>query len=409
MEILAVIKHFLLDEQAQVKFYRYVSQIDNLDRNQAELLKHIDDLYQLFPEKGSISQTEILTYIQQRNPTRDITVLRDLVTSAMEQDIGTEVTQTLLEAVIERHQCAKLAVIAGAVISNQVVGKQQELMGIMEDWEDMVQVTDRPDALQECDMSYSEAIKYRATDSGIKWPLTVLNKCIGGVEPSLGLVIARPDTGKTSFILNCLAYWAAQIQGTGRNLLYCGNEEQVIGLKARCGVSLLGWDTDRAEQDPDVFGQKVTQHGGDSIRFHGGVRSTKDVELLLKRYDPVVVVADQIGKFRLPGRAQIEGPAQLAEVYGWFRDKAGEYGTMVMGVAQADATGHNKQWLSFNQINASKTDVPGELDWGIGIGMLEENGMEFTRFINIFKNKQKYGVKGRDQVTFNPMRCRYKG
>ena len=132
----------------------------------------------------------------------------------------------------------------------------------------------------------------------------------------------------------------------------------------------------------------------------------RDVEVLLKRYKPLVIVADQIAKFKIPG-SKLEGPAGLAETYGWFRDKAKEYGTMVMGVAQADAKAHNQQWLSDIHINASKTDVPGELDWGIGIGFLLEAGLETTRFINIFKNKQKYGRKGRDSVQFDVERCRY--
>jgi hypothetical protein len=59
-------------------------------------------------------------------------------------------------------------------------------------------------------------------------------------------------------------------------------------------------------------------------------------------------------------------------------------------------------------INASKTDVPGELDFGIGIGMLHEQGMELQRFVNIFKNKQKYGRKGREEVLFYAEKCRYK-
>jgi hypothetical protein len=79
-----------------------------------------------------------------------------------------------------------------------------------------------------------------------------------------------------------------------------------------------------------------------------------------------------------------------------------------MGVAQADAAGANKQWLTMDNINASKTDVPGELDWGIGIGSVDEQGMETVRFINIFKNKLKYGRKGRDQVSFTAETCRYK-
>lgn len=408
MEVLPIIRHFLENSKDQEKWNRTVTQIDNLDKSHREVLNTIDELYQLFPEKESVTQAELVAYLQQKNPSRDLTYVSDVIQSALAQDIGPEVTEILIEAVIERHQMSKASLISGAVVSNQAIGKREELRAVLDEWDDMVSQKDRPDALDECTMSYEDAIAYRASDSGIKWPLSILNKCLGGVEPSLGLVIARPDTGKTSFILNCLAYFAYQIHTTKRNLLYCGNEEGIVGLKARCGVSLIGWDTEQAENNPRAFGQQVSSKGGDSIRYHGGIRSTKDVETLLKRYEPVVLVADQIGKFRIPGR-EVDSPSSLAEVYGWFRQKSEEYGCMVIGVAQADAKGDNKQWLSLNHINNSKTDVPGELDFGIGIGAVDEAGLEMVRFINIFKNKMKYGIKDRDQVNFNPQRCRYKG
>jgi hypothetical protein len=121
----------------------------------------------------------------------------------------------------------------------------------------------------------------------------------------------------------------------------------------------------------------------------------------------VVTILDQLPKFILPGNKD-EGVQGLANVYEWFRFKAKELNTAMFGVAQAGASAHNKQWLVDMDVNASKTDVPGELDWAIGIGFLLETGMENVRFINVFKNKQKYGRKGRAQVVFNPERCRYK-
>jgi hypothetical protein len=383
--------------------------LDNLERTQAEVLQTINDLYQLFPDKHHLTYDEVRAYLSKKNPSRDITYLTDVLKSAEQQNIGPEITQNLIEGLIEFQFAAKAAAISAPIISNQQRGSWHDgMMTILGEYEELVTGLVKPDTLNDCDMSFEEAISFRAQDSGIKWPLRILNKCIGGVEPSLGLVIARPDTGKTSFILNCLAYFAAQIKGTDRQLLYCGNEEGIIGLKARCGVSLLGCQTEWAEQNPKPFGQEVSKRGGDSIRFHGGVKSTRDVETLVKRYSPLVTVADQIGKFRLPGKP-IEGPAGLAEIYAWFRDLSQRHNTMVIGVAQADYKGANTQWLTMEHINASKTDVPGELDWGVGIGFLFEQGMENVRFINIFKNKNKYGRKGRDQVTFNPDKCRYKG
>ncbi|MBW2645198.1 MAG: hypothetical protein JRE23_03280 [Deltaproteobacteria bacterium] len=408
MEVLAVIKHFLADSKSQVKFHQHMIRIDNLDKGQLGVLENIDELYQLFPEKGSLTTQEIKVYIKKKNPSRDTTYVDAIIDSAMKQEIGPEITKNLIETVIERHMATKIQSITSPIVSNQISGTLSGIDDVMLEYRDLVAMADRPDQLQDCDMSFQDAMEFRAADSGIKWPLKILNKCIGGVAPSLGLVIARPDVGKTSFILNCLAYFAHQFKGTDHQVLYCGNEEGIIGLKARAGVSLLGVETEWAEANTQAFGQQVSSKGGDCIRFHGGVKSVRDVEVLVKRYSPVVVVADQIAKFKVPGN-KVEGPAGLAIIYQWFRDKAQQHNTMFMGVAQADLNASNKQWITMDNINASKTDVPGELDWGIGIGSVDEPGLESARFINVFKNKLKYGRKGRDQVLFNPEQCRYTG
>jgi hypothetical protein len=326
----------------------------------------------------------------------------------MEQKIGPEITRSLIETVVERHMAAKMMAICAPIVSNQKSGGLVEAEDVLQEYHDLVALSDRPDQLQDCDMSYQDAMEFRATDSGIKWPLKILNTCIGGVAPSLGLVAARPDKGKTSFLMNCLAFWAAQLRGTDHQLLYCGNEEGIVGLKARCGVSLLGVDTEWAEANTKAFGEQVSQRGGNCIRFHGGITNVRDVETLIKRYSPVAVIADQIGKFKIPG-SQLEGPAGLAQVYQWFREAANTHSTMILGAAQLGASAENKQWPTMSDINASKTDVPGELDFLILIGFVDETGMETVRFVNVGKNKLKYGRKGRDQVTFSAERCRYKG
>jgi hypothetical protein len=168
-------------------------------------------------------------------------------------------------------------------------------------------------------------------------------------------------------------------------------------------VSLLGVEHEWAEKNAKAFGEQIALKNGNCIRFHGGIRSTRDVEILIKRYEPVVTVLDQLPKFVLPGNTA-EGPAGLANVFGWFRDKSQVLSTMMLGVAQADVK--SGIWVNMNNINGSKTDVPGELDWGVGVGFDDEAGMEMVRFVNVFKNK---GRKGRSQVAFDPERCRYTG
>jgi hypothetical protein len=378
--------------------------IDNLDRGQKGVLENINELYELFPEKSSLTTAEIKVYIKSKNPSKDSTYVEAIIDSAMAQTIGPEISLALIETAVERHMAAKLMAICSPIVSNQTSGGLVGIDDVMHEYRELCSLADKPDQLQDCDMSFQEAMEWQANDSGIKWPLDILNKCLGGVEPGLGLVIARSDIGKTSFILNCLAYFAHQLKGTDHQILYLGNEEMVIGLKARMGVSLLGVTTDWAEQNTQAFGEQVAKKNGGCVRFHGNIRSTRDAEVLIKRYNPIVTVADQIGKFSLPG-SKAEGVTHLAEVYGWFRSITQEYSTMVMAAAQADVKAHNQQWLSDIHINASKTDAPGELDWGVGIGFLTEAGLEYKRFINIFKIK--HGRKGRSQVTFDPETCRY--
>ena len=409
MKILAVLKHFLTNSNQQVKFHRHIMKIGNLERSHRELFEVMDELYTLFPEKLSLNRAEIQAYIEHKYPSRDITNLMDVIDSAMATQIGPEVSLKLIESVIEFQLANKAAAMMMPIIGNQKSGGLYDgLNEILQEYSDLVTLADKPDQLQDCDMSYEEAIRFRATDTGMSWPLQCLNKFIGGIEPGLGLVMARPDVGKTSFMLNCMAWWAAILkkEGKGRQLLYCGNEEGIVGLKARCGVSLLGVTTEWAEQNPVEFGKRVSDRSGDLIRWHGGVKSTRDVETLVKRYNPVVTILDQLPKFIMPGD-KAEGPQRLLNMYGWFRDKSKELDSAMFGVCQAGFTANNKQYPDDGDIHNSKTDVAGELDYGIGIGFVKDPGMEETRFINVFKNKKKYGRKGRGTCHFNADKCRY--
>lgn len=408
MEILSVIKHFLSDSTMQVKFHNYVMGIDNLEPMHKQTLGNINEIYELFPDKTSITRDEYRVFVQDKFPSKDLTDYMDVIQSAINQNIDSNITQKLLESLIERQVATKSMAIASTIVSNQKSGGWAEKTeALLQEYHELVSSADRPDQLQDCDMSFEDAIIFRSTDSGIQWPLPKLTKYLGGVEPALGLVIARPDKGKTSFIMNCLAYWAHQLRGREDQLLYCNNEEGIIGLKARFGVSLLGVETEWAELNPKKFGQEVAKKNGNCVRFHGGVKNVRDVEVLLKRYNPVVTILDQLPKFFIPG-SKLEGPQAIAKVYEWFRGKSQEYSTLMLGVAQAGASADNKQWITDMDINASKTDVPGELDFGLGIGFVNDKGMEDIRFFNIFKNKLKYGRKGRTEAAFSPTTCRYK-
>ena len=208
MEILSIIKFFLTDSTQESKWHSTVKGLGNLERGHLQAITTINEIYNAFPGKTSISLQGYEAYVKSKFPSRDHTSAMDVVNSAMATTTGKAITEKLLGDLIERQCATKSAAINAAIVSNQKSGgwveKQEELL---QDYYEMVAGVDRPDQLQDCDISFEDAIIYRASDSGILWPIKMLTKYLGGVEPSLGLIIARPETGKTSFILNCLAYF----------------------------------------------------------------------------------------------------------------------------------------------------------------------------------------------------------
>lgn len=110
----------------------------------------------------------------------------------------------------------------------------------------------------------------------------------------------------------------------------------------------------------------------------------KQVEQLCKQLEPALIVFDQIDK--LKGFSNDREDLRLGAIYIWARELAKTY-CPVIGVCQADGLAGNKKWLTMENVANAKTSKQAEADWILGIGKIEEVGMEFLRYLNISKNK----------------------
>ena len=79
----------------------------------------------------------------------------------------------------------------------------------------------------------------------------------------------------------------------------------------------------------------------------------------------------------------------------------------MVAMAQADGTTNQKKWINLNNIHNSKVDIPGELDFAIGIGASDKEGEEDVRFFHVCKNKLHEGEKGKFTALFEYDKCRY--
>jgi hypothetical protein len=118
---------------------------------------------------------------------------------------------------------------------------------------------------------------------------------------------------------------------------------------------------------------------------------------------PRVVVIDQGPKLNVPNR-RLEGVARLQYLYNRYRDLAGEYDCSIITLGQADNAAENKKYLNLNNMDSSKVAIPGELDFCLGIGRVNDPGYENVRYLNVCKNKLT-GLYGSEQVTFEADKC----
>mgnify|MGYP001159166285 CR=1 FL=1 len=245
---------------------------------------------------------------------------------------------------------------------------------------------------------------------GLRWRLPSLNRSLGSLRKGdFGFVFARPETGKTTFLASECTYMASQAEAP---IIWFNNEEDSKKVMKRCIQSALGL---RLEQlHSDIAGNtlkynEVTKRNLKIVDASG--MSMLQVDKICERYNPSLIVFDQIDKFK--GAEAERYDLMMKQVYQWARELAKKYGP-VIGVCQAGGTGEGKKWLSMNDVDSSHTAKQGEADWMLGIGKTFDHGLEEIRYFHISKNKLEGDVDtdpemrhGRFEVRISPETVRY--
>jgi hypothetical protein len=99
---------------------------------------------------------------------------------------------------------------------------------------------------------------------------------------------------------------------------------------------------------------------------------------------PALIVQDQTPKVK--GFAADRDDLRLGAIFQWTRELAKEY-CPIIGVSQADGSAENQKWLTMEHVANVKTAAQAEADWILGIGKVNAEGAQFTRYLNLSKNK----------------------
>jgi len=321
--------------------------------------------------------------------------------------------QSIVEAFLERSIASEVAYIADQVATGSERLSLIDVDGKMEEWHKAQQNLDDTDY---DDWSIDQLVDQVDGKGGFTWRLKELNLSAGPVrQGDLILAGARPNVGKTTFLMSEVGYMAQQIKGNRCVLAYHNEEGPANKIRLRWMQAVLGWTIEQIKADPAQALAKYEKLLGskDRIRvIHNPGGSFSDFEALAQKYEPAILVCDQLRLCTGFEKAATE-VERLKELYRRARVVSAMYGPFFTVHQAADAA-HGRLYPSENQLEGVRTEVQGALDLQVMLGA--EDVHTKIRGINVVKNKllggplsQENFRHGQFEVSIDPTVARYIG
>lgn len=212
-----------------------------------------------------------------------------------------------------------------------------------------------------------------------------LNEAIrGGALPGHHVVVfARPETGKTLFMLNATASFLKN----GKTVLYVGNEDPAEDIICRLVGRITGMRTEEVERDPARADKLARDAGYDNFIYAGLAPGTLgEIEQLVKEYEPDVLIVDQVRNLSVGG-SENNYTIKLEAASKGIRDIAKKYQLVAISVTQAGDSATGKSVLDMGDVDFSNTGIPATADLMIGIGASRDDVSANRLILSLCKNK----------------------
>lgn len=259
-------------------------------------------------------------------------------------------------------------------------------------------------------------------DRGFKWRLPDVGLVMRAMIPGdFGLIAARPDVGKTTFLTDNLTHFASQLPEVfpdqGRTILWFNNEGPGRRIKKRLYQSALNAtysDLIGLQSQGVLVDRYAKAIGGheDNIRIYD-IHDfwNYEVEDIIRQVNPAVIVFDMLDNIRFGGLTANNGQRtdQLLEaMYQWGRVIAVKHDCVVLATSQVSGEGEGMNFPTLSMLKDSRTGKQGAADFIMTIGY--NSDYKDSRFLGLTKNKlaREGGPKElRLETLFNGDRARY--
>jgi replicative DNA helicase len=368
-------------------FFKYLN-LDIIEKHHPELYR----LFSVLPELHASSEDKTYTPLDLKivfskaYPKADPQFYDAVFNDIVQDQSDSKHVESLVKSLAERHQA--LALAKEAIKVSEGVGSLADLKKQVDEVDVDVASDDWEQFIVKGSIHELLAATYKAP--GFRWRLNSLNRALGSLRKGdFGFVFARPETGKTTFLASEMSFMATQLTEDQGPIVWFNNEEQGEKVKIRCVQAVLGIDKDEVLRrdkvdEAGLEAEFIAATGGKLIIFDNKRLTKNLVEEVCRKMKPSIIIFDQIDKIQ--GFKADRNDLELKELYAWARELASDYGP-VIAVCQAGGSGEDKEWLTMNDVDSSKTSKQGEADWILGIGFVHDLGKEYVRYMHLSKNK----------------------
>ena len=220
-----------------------------------------------------------------------------------------------------------------------------------------------------------------------KFNIPVLKENVGGIGGgNLMIAFARPETGKTAFWVSlCTGPNGFAEQGAKIHAFI--NEEPAIRTQMRAISCYTGMTRDEIISDKEMANKSWSEIKDNISMFDTVDWSMEDIDAHCEKHKPDIIVIDQLDKVNVTG-TYARTDEKLRQIYTSVREIAKRRNCAVIAISQASADAHNRNSISFDQMENSKTGKAAEADLIIGIGRNANSDLENKiRTLCVSKNK----------------------
>ena len=314
------------------------------------------------------------------NPKHKDTFEHIMKALATEEVSDTNIVAELLAAKREALE-AKLSTLLAS-------GQTKGVMELMDEYRDVAEA-DTLGGEEKSELLNAPRVSDLISSSGgdgnliMLYPRTLNERLDGGMLRGHHIVVfARPEMGKTMFIVNCCYGFLVQ----GLTVLYVGNEEPIEDVGIRMISRLTGKDRHAVLDSPDESYEEACQHGYGNMYMQRMTPGTpRQIEELVVKVKPDVLIVDQL---RNIGMKEDNFVRHLEKAANSIRQIAGKHHCLAISITQAGDSASGKAVLDMGDIDSSNTGIPGACDVMIGIGATTTDEQAGRRVLSLPKNKR---------------------